>query len=270
MIRFVMNQLGESGMSASGADKNPQEIGKAVLDSASKSKETSVSGLDTSQIALISKENDRLTDLHREQRDMFSAEMTYLKQKLSAYRKENEQLTEAYRQNELLMAEKQREKDIIHEKGNLLNDKMEAYRAQVEQLYAQTKSDQERLAHLEDCLAKLRESQQKAVLEQQAKEKEYASIMEDTEKCRSELSGMDEQIEQLKQQKAKLQQAQGEVNRANATGQGLGFDEIANRANNAEQFASVDMLQDAYTEIASLRNELRELEDTNKELVSKC
>ena len=76
-------------MSASAADAKPEDGSGAKQDSPTSAQNQ---GLDTSQIALISKENDRLTDLHREQCEMFSAEMSYLKQKLGNYKKENEQL----------------------------------------------------------------------------------------------------------------------------------------------------------------------------------
>ena len=324
LIRYVMNQLGDSGLPPSNSDKynlnlqNDSEFefdGSQNLESPMSNSNfrtphappsrpsssnlnlniNSSSNLnlnnnllqnDVGKLNLITKENARLTELHQEQCNMFESEMQYLKQKLQQYKKENSELSATFKQNELLMVEKQREKDLIHEKSNLLNDKIETYRAQVEQLYAQTKSEQEKLSHLEDCLARLRESQQQAVHEQSEKEREYQLIICETEKCKNELQSLDDDIKVLNEKKMNLTKAQSDVSNKRSNAQNgnnflnlnmnnnngiVGMQQFDNSQNqnqhNLQNSENLEILDDCYSEIANLKNELALLEKENCELV---
>ncbi|CEL92459.1 unnamed protein product [Vitrella brassicaformis CCMP3155] len=122
------------------------------------------------------KENERLRELNRQEREMFALEMRHLKNKLNKYRSTNVQLQNDLKATQTLLSESKKDKSLLLQKYQLLQDQMSSFKAQVEHSYAEKKADLERVHHLEDCLAKLRDDHQVALTESQARSVKVATL----------------------------------------------------------------------------------------------
>lgn len=243
------------------------------------------------EAAVLQEEGRRLRDMQKNERAMFQAETEYLQKKLTQYKEQNAELKDNVRKNESVVQERVQERSLLDQEALLLEDEIAAYRAELEMSYARSKADSEKIQNLEDCLQRLNEGysgvqeetiqniDQHEKLEKEliAVKKQLADVDKEIEALQSENKDYKHHLDKKEEQtsenvfasdKDDAKRKLSEFIQREVLEQVQSYRSISDEASESPRVSgsALEMIRNAYTEIAGLRNEYDQLSQAHEQL----